>query len=214
MHKIIEKSWFAVDGSLEEIDFKGASHFRFSEEVAEFVINTYSEKNDWVFDPFAGFGTTLRVAQRLQRKGIGFEIDSERAEFANKSLNEPSRVIHAPIEDIKPESLPKFDLLFTSPPYAGLRLEKGLNPWGESYFVDIETIFRNLKKVLKPHATIAVEVSNIRTKDGIRPLAWQLGELLAKIYTFKGEVIRCNTSSVEAGPGFNHSYVLLFKNAV
>ena len=210
MDKKIENSWFTISGELGKIDFKGDSYFRFPEEIVELVLNTYSKEGDYVLDPFAGFGTTLQVAQRMNRKAVGFEIDSDRATFANKGLQKPNKVINASIESIDSEDLPQFDLLFTSPPYITVKLED--DPWGESYFSDMKSIFWKIKEILKPNATIVVEVSNIRTMDGFRPLAWQMGELLSDIFTLQGEVIRCNTSKVEAGPGFDHSYLLVFKN--
>ena len=40
-------------------------------------IELYSEPGDLVVDPFAGFGTTVVEAQRLGRRGIGYEIDPD-----------------------------------------------------------------------------------------------------------------------------------------
>ena len=41
--------------------------------VTEFV-EELSEPGDVVLDPFAGFGTTLVVAERLGRRGLGIEL--------------------------------------------------------------------------------------------------------------------------------------------
>jgi hypothetical protein len=73
------RTWFAVDGRLEPIDYEGPS---------------YSKLGDWVLDPFCGFGTTLVVAERLGRHGVGFETDAPRAAFAASRIREPSRAIH------------------------------------------------------------------------------------------------------------------------
>ena len=211
MNKKIKKSWFSINGRLKKISYKGESYFRFPEELAGVVLNTYSKKGNWIIDPFAGFGTTIHVAQNMKRNAIGFEIEEDRAKFANKGLEEPNRVIYTPIEKLADYDLPKFNLLFTSPPYVTVNLED--DPWGESYFEDMKSIFKKIKKTLTKEATVIVEVSNIRTKDGFRPLAWQLGELLSKIFVFQGEVIRVNSSKTEAGPGFDHSYLLVYKNS-
>jgi tRNA G10 N-methylase Trm11 len=211
MKKKIQKSWIAISGKLEKINFDGKSDFRFPGKLAEMVISDFSKKGDWVLDPFCGFGTTLRVAQKLGRNAIGYEIDKRRAEFASKKLVGKNRVFNAHIETIKPADLPRFNLLFTSPPYVTVRLED--DPWGKTYFEDMKRIFSTLKAVLDPGANVVVEVSNIRTKDGIRPLAWQLGELLSGIFLFQGEVIRINKSAVSAGPGYDHSYLLIYKNS-
>src|SRR5215203_4698318 len=78
----IDKSWFAIGGDLEPIDYDGPSHIRFPAALAEAVIGTYTVEGDWIFDPFCGFGTTLVMAQRLRRQAIGFEKDDDRARFA------------------------------------------------------------------------------------------------------------------------------------
>ena len=39
-----------------------------------------------VFDPFAGTGTTLIVAQQLQRRSIGIELDDESVSQIKKRL--------------------------------------------------------------------------------------------------------------------------------
>jgi site-specific DNA-methyltransferase (adenine-specific) len=57
-------------------------------------IKLFSYVNDLVFDPFAGSGTTLLVAQNLNRKAIGVEIDSEYYELAkNRILKETGTLI-------------------------------------------------------------------------------------------------------------------------
>ena len=40
-----------------------------------------------VLDPFAGSGTTLAVAERLQREAIGFELNPDYIRLIEKRLN-------------------------------------------------------------------------------------------------------------------------------
>jgi DNA modification methylase len=46
----------------------------FPEELVEGVIKYYSRPGDTVLDPFLGTGTTVLVARRLGRNGVGYEI--------------------------------------------------------------------------------------------------------------------------------------------
>ncbi len=81
----------------------------------------YSAQGDWVLDPFCGYGTTLVAAQQLGRRAIGFEKDSDRGHFAAGRVELPSRVIIDDARHVRNYSLPRFDLLLTSPPYTSLR---------------------------------------------------------------------------------------------
>ncbi len=51
----------------------------FSPELVQAFVHAYTEPGNLVLDAFAGFGTTLRVAENLGREPIGFEILPHRA---------------------------------------------------------------------------------------------------------------------------------------
>ncbi len=111
-----DKTWFTIDGTLESIDCSGPSFFRFPLELAELVVNRFSDPGGWVLDPFCGFGTTLVAAQNLGRQVIGFEKEPQRGAFAAKRVVPPSRVLTEDSRYILEYELPSFNLLFTSPP--------------------------------------------------------------------------------------------------
>lgn len=50
---------------------------QFPEAVIERIILASSNKGDIVFDPFLGSGTTAAVAQRLGRRFVGFELNTD-----------------------------------------------------------------------------------------------------------------------------------------
>lgn len=57
---------------------KGYNHpAMFPPEVPEYIIKMLSKENDLVLDPFIGSGTVGRVAQKLNRRWIGFELNEE-----------------------------------------------------------------------------------------------------------------------------------------
>ena len=151
------KTWFTIDGTLEPIDFSGPSFFRFPLELAEFVVNRFSNPGDWVLDPFCGFGTTIVAAQNLGRQAIGFEKNHQRADFAAKRVLPPSRVLTEDSRYIPQYELPSFDLLFTSPPYSSLRDGKTEQPVQE-YVIDLVNIFEAIRGCMKPRSnTISLE---------------------------------------------------------
>lgn len=51
------------------------------------IILSSSQKDDVVFDPCAGTGTTLVVAKQLNRKSIGVEIDPHNVKCIEERLN-------------------------------------------------------------------------------------------------------------------------------
>ncbi len=56
-------------------------------EIAERLINDFSNPGDVILDPFAGSGTTLDVAQKLYRKAIGIDIGTMAVKVARKRLS-------------------------------------------------------------------------------------------------------------------------------
>lgn len=205
------KSWFGIDGVLEPITYDGPSYFRFPLELAEWAISQFSAPGQWVFDPFCGFGTTLVAAQRLGRYAIGFEKDAQRGSFAASRVMPPSRVIVTDIRQLAHHSFPPCHLLFTSPPYHTFR------EWNEEgvrqYYADFHAIFQSFAPVLHSGAKLVVEMSNVRGAHGVRTVAWDAAKTLSALFRFEGEIVRCNTGSEPAGPGYDHSYLLVFTNA-
>tara|TARA_R110002020_G_scaffold61112_3_gene164783 strand:+ start:8011 stop:8958 length:948 start_codon:yes stop_codon:yes gene_type:complete len=64
--------------------YKEAHFATFPKELPEICIKAGTKKGDVVLDIFAGSGTTLRVASKLGRKGIGIELNPEYIKILNK----------------------------------------------------------------------------------------------------------------------------------
>ena len=58
----------------------------FPEQIAKDHIISWSNKGDLVFDPFAGSGTTLKMAMLNDRNYLGFEISAEYCDLINKRI--------------------------------------------------------------------------------------------------------------------------------
>ena len=82
----LTSGYFAGDEALRTSD--GARFHKQQSPIALLlrIILSSSNVGDVVFDPFAGTGTTLVVAEQLGRKSIGLEIDPENAKCIEKRL--------------------------------------------------------------------------------------------------------------------------------
>ena len=60
----------------------------FPEELAYRLVSLYSYRGDVVLDPFAGSGTTLKVARLLQRRWVGYEQNPVFADLARHRVQE------------------------------------------------------------------------------------------------------------------------------
>ena len=56
----------------------------FPETLPDWFIKLFTQKGDWVLDPFLGSGTTCKAAQRIKRNSIGIEIQQSYYELALK----------------------------------------------------------------------------------------------------------------------------------
>jgi site-specific DNA-methyltransferase (adenine-specific) len=59
----------------------------FPEELPKRLIKMYSFKNDVVFDPFLGSGTTSLAALKLERNSVGYELNKEYKDAVYEKIN-------------------------------------------------------------------------------------------------------------------------------
>jgi DNA modification methylase len=78
--------------------FSGAHFATFPPEIPEICIKAGSKKGDTILDPFAGSGTTLEVAARLDRNYIGIELNEKYI----KDLIEPRLANVNPLFQVNP----------------------------------------------------------------------------------------------------------------
>jgi DNA modification methylase len=188
---------------------------RYSDEFVRHFLNEFSKKGDVIFDPFAGFGTTLLIAQEVDRQPYGLEFDSERCKYVQSLLARPENLICGDARQLTKYQLPKFDLSLTSPPYMN-KFDHPQNPFTgystvsagyDAYLKNLQDIYRQMAKLMNPTARTIVEISNIKTDGKITPLAWDVAQALSKVLRFEGEIVLCWDKS---NYGYDHSYCLIF----
>lgn len=68
--------------------YSGAHFATFPEKLVEPCVLAGSAEGDTVLDPFAGSGTTVQVANRLRRKGVGLDLSADYLALAKKRTAE------------------------------------------------------------------------------------------------------------------------------
>ena len=89
----------------------------FTEALAESVIADTTSAGDLVLDPFAGYGTTLVVAERMGREAVGVELLAEHVEHVRARTSGQAQVLHGDARQLADLVDGPVDLVLTSPPY-------------------------------------------------------------------------------------------------
>ncbi len=203
-------------------ELQSTNDVRFTEELVRHFLNEFTNEHDIVFDPFAGYGTTLLVAEKMNRVPFGIEYESNRGEYIKEKIYHKENLIIGSSLELDSYSIPQIDFSFTSPPY--MRKNDLENPFSayhkkgnySQYLQDIENIYSKIKKLMKPGAYAGIEVSNLKNDGEVTTLAWDIAERLSNVLHFEGEIIVQWENDTKAetayGFGYDHSYVLMFKN--
>lgn len=62
-------------------------HGNFIPQIPNQLFKRYTKEGDFILDPFAGSGTSLIEAQRLNRNSLGIEIQKDVTNYANNLIN-------------------------------------------------------------------------------------------------------------------------------
>lgn len=187
---------------------------RYTKALVKTFLEEYTQVGDIVFDPFAGFGTTLIAAEEMGREGWGLELDPSRAEHVRPILRHPERLLLGDARRLDQYAIPSFDFSLTSPPYANFGDNhnplSGYIELGDYavYLADLGTIYREIAKRMKPEGRVVIEVSNLKGDAGLTTLAWDIAREVGKALTFEGEVVVGWEDGY--GYGYDHSYCLVF----
>ena len=195
---------------------------RFSDSFAEYFIEHFSKPDDIVFDPFAGYGTTLYAAEKLGRKVFGVEYLPERTAYIRQHMKAQGAIICGSSLNLDQIDLPQIGFCLTSPPYMQNKNHPeypfaGYKVTGQGYddyLRDISDIFGQLKRKLKPDAYVIIEVGNLRLGNSFTPLAWDIAKSVGEVLTLEQEIVIEWQSDLSPayGFGYDHSYALIFRS--
>ena len=95
------KNWVTGIWKISPVQRQDGHPAQFPEELVQRAIKMFSYKGDIVLDPFLGSGTTAKVANELDRIGIGYERDEKYKGIIMKKLGMYD-------EEINPAFLPQY----------------------------------------------------------------------------------------------------------
>jgi SAM-dependent methyltransferase len=194
---------------------------RYPEVLVEYFLNQYTKRGDKVLDIFAGFGTTLLVAEEMCRIPFGIEYDKRRFEYVQSLLRSKECLIHGDALNLESCDIHDIDFAMSSPPFMNkddaqfaLTAYTTLGTY-QAYLDGLEEIYGKMKKVLKPNAYVVIEAANLK-RDLITTLAWDIARSVSRVLSFQGEIVICwegdDSKNGVYSYGYDHSYCLVFKN--
>ena len=188
---------------------------RYTEELVATFLRQYTRPGDTVFDPFAGYGTTLIAAEAMGRIAYGIEFDLQRAKYIRSLLQYPANLIHGDTRNLLSYRLPPIDFSITSPPY--MAAHDAEDPFANytqagagyaAYLQQLEQIYANMRQLLAPGARAVLEVANLKDEHGLTTLAWDVARAVSNVLDFEGEVV---VGWDRPEYGYDHSYCLVFR---
>ena len=174
------------------------------------LMTRYTKKGEWVLDPFAGSGTTLLECQRLQRNGLGIELNPSVARKTQSVLERanPSGRVRTEIEIgdstksnfrnlLKKRGVHSVQLAILHPPYHDIiRFSKNRRDLSNASSVDRFTelfglVVDHVLEVLDKNRFFAVVIGDKYDRKEWIPLGFRLmDEVLKRDCRLKSIVVK------------------------
>lgn len=173
-----------------------SENVHFTEGLVEAFLSEFTSPGDTVLDPFAGFGTTLVVSERMGRSTVGVELLQERVRAIRQRLRGTARIIHGDARRLEEYGIGPVDLCFTSPPYMNA-VDHPQNPLTayttldgdyRTYLAQLGDVFGAVAQLLRPGGHLVINAANLRTGSVVTPLAWDIAHAAGSHLAFRGEV--------------------------
>ncbi len=189
------------------------------ENLFRHILKKYTKHDDHMFDPFAGLGTSLFVAEELNRIPFGIEAEQQKYQWVAGQLENWTHLVNDDAANLAKYDFPKMDLILTSPPYM-LRNHKWNPVFGgdpkyagyDKYLKRMGVIFGKAAPIMKKNAPLIIQVDNLTHGKIFTPLARDIANAINKNFIQTGEtIVQWKIIKGEAKPKEAHTQFLIFK---
>lgn len=187
---------------------------KYPEALVRHFLKQFTKRGDKVFDPFAGLGTTLFVAEEMRRIPYGIERDERRHQWVAGQLEHWRNLLQGDSNKLASYPFPKMDFSMTSPPY--MQRHHRWNPLCEgnpahagyeAYLRGIQDIYRQLAGLMRRGGIVVVHADNLPGRS-YTPLVRDLSLAIGTVLRLKSEII----VAWKGGPrSSRHTHCLVFK---
>ena len=189
---------------------------KYPESLVRHFLREFTTRGQNVFDPFAGLGTTLFVAEEMGRIPYGIEADGRRHEWVAGQLNHWTHLVHGDAGRLTRFGLPRMDFSMASPPfmarthrwnplYAGDPARAGY----ACYLRRLGFIYKQVAGLMKRNAMVVIHVDNIRGKS-FTPLVRDISLAVSPTLKPVDEIVIAWDGATGAD---RHTHCLIFRNA-
>ena len=185
------------------------------EGLARYIFENYTKPKAKIFDPFAGLGTNMFIAEEMGRIPYGIEAEELKQQWVAGQLENWTHVVYDDANNMGRYEFPKMDLIFTSPPYM-TRIDKW-NPLYngdpkyagyDKYLKRMGVILNKLPTVMKKNTPLILQLDNLQTGKTFTPLIHDIASLMKKSFIQTGETV---LQWKNAKPDYPHTHLLYFK---
>jgi hypothetical protein len=195
--------------------FEG-NDIKYPESLVRHFLKQFTKRGDKVFDPFAGLGTTLFVAEEMRRIPFGVEQDARRQQWVAGQLEHWRNLRQGDSSKLSSYAFPRMDFSMTSPPYMKRHhkwnpLCEGDSAHGgyEAYLRGIQQIYRQLAGLMTRGGVVVVHADNLPGRS-YTPLVRDLSLAIGEVLRLETEII---VAWKGAPKGIRHTHCLVFKAA-
>ena len=166
------------------------------ESLSRWVIENHTKKGGKVFDPFAGLGTNMFIAEEMARVPFGMEYDEMKYQWVAGQLENWTQMICDDAFNMSQYDLPKMDLITTCPPF--MKKTDRWNPLygGDPKYASYDKYLKRMASILgkttglmKKNTPLILQLDNIADKRGFTPLIRDTSSALNKNFTPTGETV-------------------------